>query len=240
MNERSGSNSYSLLRTIIKQNQRKWSFTDIIQCWLYIGHDGHFVILLIDIFNVWFMLTTISNQLSTSTINNSYQLNSEQVFQLNVSTSTINCSSTVNNSFNSMFQQQLLTLVNCSRTVDKYFNSMFQHQLLTLVNCSRTVNKYFNSMFQGQLLTLVNCSRTVNKYFNSMFQHQLLTLVNCSRTVNKYFNSMLPRALASGLSPVNVYRHNHTITALLHQHACALCALWDIWCRTLEYHSKVQ
>ena len=34
-----------------------------------------------------------------------------------------------------------------------------------------------------------------------------------------------PRAIASGLSPV--YTH-HTITALLHQHACALCALWDI------------
>ena len=32
-----------------------------------------------------------------------------------------------------------------------------------------------------------------------------------------------PRALASGLSPVHT--HNHTITALLHQHACALCAL---------------
>ena len=34
-----------------------------------------------------------------------------------------------------------------------------------------------------------------------------------------------PIALASGLSPV--YAHNHTITALLHQHAyhCALCAL---------------
>ena len=32
-----------------------------------------------------------------------------------------------------------------------------------------------------------------------------------------------PRALASGLSPVHA--HNHTITALLHQHACALCAL---------------
>ena len=47
-----------------------------------------------------------------------------------------------------------------------------------------------------------------------------------------------PQALASGLSPL--HRHNHTITALLHQHACALCALWDIWCRTFEYHSKVQ
>ena len=32
-----------------------------------------------------------------------------------------------------------------------------------------------------------------------------------------------PRALASGLSPVHAY--NHTITALLHQHACAQCAL---------------
>ena len=31
------------------------------------------------------------------------------------------------------------------------------------------------------------------------------------------------RALASGLSPVHI--HNHTITALLHQHACTLCAL---------------
>ena len=30
-------------------------------------------------------------------------------------------------------------------------------------------------------------------------------------------------ALASGLSPVHT--HTHTITALLHQHACALCAL---------------
>ena len=32
-----------------------------------------------------------------------------------------------------------------------------------------------------------------------------------------------PRALASGLSPVHT--HNHTITALLRQQACALCAL---------------
>ena len=32
-----------------------------------------------------------------------------------------------------------------------------------------------------------------------------------------------PRALASGLSLVHM--HNHTITALLHQRACALCAL---------------
>ena len=32
-----------------------------------------------------------------------------------------------------------------------------------------------------------------------------------------------PRALASGLSPVHT--HNHTITALLHHHACALCIL---------------
>ena len=29
-----------------------------------------------------------------------------------------------------------------------------------------------------------------------------------------------PQALASGLSPIHM--HNHTITALLHQHACAL------------------
>ena len=47
-----------------------------------------------------------------------------------------------------------------------------------------------------------------------------------------------PRALASGLSPVRV--HNHTITALLHQHKCALCALYDIYCKTFEYHSNVQ
>ena len=32
-----------------------------------------------------------------------------------------------------------------------------------------------------------------------------------------------PRALASELSPVHT--HNHTITALLHQHACAPCLL---------------
>ena len=41
-----------------------------------------------------------------------------------------------------------------------------------------------------------------------------------------------------GLCPVHT--HNHTIIALLHQHACALCALWYNWCRTLEYYSKVQ
>ena len=35
-----------------------------------------------------------------------------------------------------------------------------------------------------------------------------------------------PRALASGLS--RVHTHNHTITALLYQHACALCALRDV------------
>ena len=28
-------------------------------------------------------------------------------------------------------------------------------------------------------------------------------------------------------------------TTLLHQYACALCALWDILCRIFEYHSKV-
>ena len=32
-----------------------------------------------------------------------------------------------------------------------------------------------------------------------------------------------PRALASGLSPVHM--HNHKMTALLHQHACALRVL---------------
>ena len=32
-----------------------------------------------------------------------------------------------------------------------------------------------------------------------------------------------PQALASGLSPVQT--HSHTITFLLHQHACALCML---------------
>ena len=32
-----------------------------------------------------------------------------------------------------------------------------------------------------------------------------------------------PRALARGLSPVHM--HNHTITSLLQQHACAFCAL---------------
>ena len=31
------------------------------------------------------------------------------------------------------------------------------------------------------------------------------------------------RALAGGLFPVHT--HNHAITALLHQHACVLCAL---------------
>ena len=36
-----------------------------------------------------------------------------------------------------------------------------------------------------------------------------------------------PRALASGLSPVHM--HNHTITVLLHQHACALCASCEIF-----------
>ena len=32
-----------------------------------------------------------------------------------------------------------------------------------------------------------------------------------------------PRALVSGLSPEQT--QNHTITCLLHQHACAFCAL---------------
>ena len=114
MNEPSGSNNDSLLRTITKQNQRKWSLTVINQCWLYIGHDGHFVILLINEFNVWFILTSstennyfkstfntnykllsIDHQLWTSILStvfqllaniSSYQLitNCEQVFQLNV------------------------------------------------------------------------------------------------------------------------------------------------------------
>ena len=30
------------------------------------------------------------------------------------------------------------------------------------------------------------------------------------------------------------------ITFLLHPHSCALCALWDIRSKTLEFHSKVQ
>ena len=42
---------------------------------------------------------------------------------------------------------------------------------------------------------------------------------------------------ASGLS--HVHTHSHTITFLLHQHACTLCKLWDIWCKRLEYHSNV-
>ena len=37
-----------------------------------------------------------------------------------------------------------------------------------------------------------------------------------------YVRENNPRALASGLSPVHI--HNFTITALLHQHACPLCA----------------
>ena len=32
-----------------------------------------------------------------------------------------------------------------------------------------------------------------------------------------------PQALGSGLSPI--HKHNHTFTAILHQHACALRAL---------------
>ena len=36
-----------------------------------------------------------------------------------------------------------------------------------------------------------------------------------------------PRALANELSPVHA--HNHTIPALLHQHACALCVHCEIF-----------
>ena len=46
-----------------------------------------------------------------------------------------------------------------------------------------------------------------------------------------YVRDDYPRALASGLSPVHA--HKHTITALLNQHACALCALWKIRCNNL-------
>ena len=59
----SGSNRGSLQRTLTEQKQNKLSFTDIIQCWLYIGHDGQFVILLLLLFkrfDVLFM--TISTQ----------------------------------------------------------------------------------------------------------------------------------------------------------------------------------
>ena len=38
-----------------------------------------------------------------------------------------------------------------------------------------------------------------------------------------YLRAGNPQALASGLSLV--HRHNHTVTALLHQHACVPCAL---------------
>ena len=41
--------------------------------------------------------------------------------------------------------------------------------------------------------------------------------------VYAYVREDNPRAVASGLSPVHT--HNHTITALFHQHARALCAL---------------
>ena len=43
-------------------------------------------------------------------------------------------------------------------------------------------------------------------------------------------------ALASGLSPVHT--HNHTITALLHQHACTLCALWDFDVEHWDYTQR--
>ena len=41
--------------------------------------------------------------------------------------------------------------------------------------------------------------------------------------VRAYVREDNPRPLASGLS--SVHTHNHTIIALLHQHACVLCAL---------------
>ena len=60
MKEPSGSNRDSLQRTLTEQKQNKWSFTDIFQCWIYIGHGGQFVTLLIKRFDVLFM--TISTQ----------------------------------------------------------------------------------------------------------------------------------------------------------------------------------
>ena len=34
-------------------------------------------------------------------------------------------------------------------------------------------------------------------------------------------------------------RANHTITALLHQHACALCELYNLWVISDEKHSNI-
>ena len=54
---------------------------------------------------------------------------------------------------------------------------------------------------------------------NVMIHEQVSYCMVCA-----YVREGNPRALASGLSPVHT--HNHTITALLHQHdAWAVCAL---------------
>ena len=123
MNEPSGSNNDSLLRAITKQNQRKWSLTVIIQCWLYIGHDSHVDILLINKFNVWFILTSSTeNNYFKSTFHTNYKLLSiDHQLWTSISNKCLNIS----------YQPA----INRFSTVNKYFISMldstFQHKVCT-------------------------------------------------------------------------------------------------------------
>ena len=50
--------------------------------------------------------------------------------------------------------------------------------------------------------------------------------VLCYCMVCAYVREDNPQALLSGLSPIHM--HNHTITFLLHQHACALCTMYVV------------
>ena len=77
---------------------------------------------------------------------------------------------------------------------------------------TKCINVIINSIGPSILL------RSIYRLWQHFDKHSVSYYMVCAHVREDY-----PRALASGLSPVHA--HNHTITASLHQHACALCAL---------------
>ena len=146
MNEPSGSNKDSLLRTITKQNQRKWSLTVIIQCWLYIGHDGHFVILLINEFNVLFILTSSTeNNYFKSTFHTNYKLLSiDHQLWTSISTKCLNISyQPAINQLSTVFQ--LLANIS-SQCWTQRFNTKFALHIPTINNHNKPTS--YNCMIR--------------------------------------------------------------------------------------------
>ena len=169
MNESSGSNNDSLLRTITKQNQRKWSLTVIIQCWLYIGHDGHFVIVLIHKFNVWFILkSSTENDYFKSTFHDNYKLLSiDHQLWTSISTKCLNISYyPAINRFSTVFSSQCWT---------QRFNTKFalhiptinNHNKPTSYNCMTRWGTQPNHEFGNRRSKLLHSSWHASQRYNN-------------------------------------------------------------------------